>query len=53
MDSEEKAEGGFQDSYTFRYQYPKMIWIVRLLKKFFINLIPPASFSSCFCLIMS
>lgn len=41
MDSEEKHEGGFQESHTFRYQYLKMIWIERLLLKFLINLISP------------
>jgi len=41
-DSEEKAEGGFQDS--LRHQYLKMIWIERLLMKFSINLIPPPFF---------
>lgn len=35
MDSEERDEGGFQDSHTFWYQYLKTIWIERLLVKFF------------------
>lgn len=41
MDSEEKHEGGIQDSHTCKYQYLKIIWIERLILKVFINLIPP------------
>lgn len=41
MDTEEKDEGGFHDGHTFRHQYLKMIWIERLLMKFFDLIFPP------------
>lgn len=45
MDSEEKDEGGFRDSHTFKHQYLIKIWIERLLIKFLVNLSFPPFFS--------